>query len=321
VPSFNIDFGDKRASTERWLGRNAPRLAAAAAFAGAVVLIVVQLKGEKGSPDSTTLGLFLIATALGFILLAPAATLKALQRVTRFKVGSVELGLAEIKRAERVRPPQEGDGVRAEPRPRGKGYEDCANRLRNRLNRVRRLLKLKARKDDFAAIAEELRRADLLNRDEETFVVDLQEHDPLSADWSSATEQKFLDDTWAFATRFRALIWDRYVRKQLRDNGWFIVDFPQKPGHRPDFLACRDEKWALVAARVGSLREGKPDNLDVVAKRLGRFHEGPALSVRSIIVPDKARVEMSADLPAQVRTDVRLLTLEESAAAPAPEPV
>ncbi|HSC20965.1 MAG TPA: hypothetical protein VLC07_04485, partial [Solirubrobacterales bacterium] len=245
MPSFNINIGGRWTSTRRWLGRNAPRFAAGAAFAGAVVLIVVQMRGEEGSPDSTTLGLFLIATSLGFILLAPAATLKALQRVTRFKVGSVELGLAEIKRAERVRPPQEGDGVQAEPRPPGKGYEDCASRLRNRLNRVRRLLGLKARKDDYAAIAEELRRTDLLNRDEETFVLDLQEHDPLSADWSAATEQKFLDDTWAFATRFRSLVWDRYVRKQLRENGWFIVDFPQKPGHRPDFLACRDERWTL----------------------------------------------------------------------------
>lgn len=315
------DLKDKakvgREKAEHLMKRALPRFAVAAAFGGAVVLIVVQLDSEKGTPDSTTLGLFLIATALGFVVLAPAATVKGLQRVTRFKVGSVELGLAEIKRAERVRPPQEGDGVRPEPRPRSKGYEDCATRLRKRLNRVRTMLDLKARKNDYVAIAEELRVTGLLTRDEETFVLDLQEHDPLSADWSSATEEKFLDDTWAFATRFRSLVWDRYVRKQLKDSGWFIVDFPQKPGHRPDFLAYRDERWTLVAPRVGSLLKSKPDNLDVAAKRLWRFKSGPVISVRTIVVPDKAQVEMTDDLPAQVKTGIKLLTLEE-ALAPLP---
>jgi hypothetical protein len=290
-------------------------LAAAVAFGGAIALIVVQLEGEKAAPDSTTLGLFVIATALGFVLLVPAATVKGLQRVTRFKVGSVELGLAEIKRAERVRPPQEGDGVRPEPRPKGKGYEDCAERLRNRLNGVRRMVGLNAKKEDYTAIAEELRLTGLLTRDEETFVLDLQEHDPLSADWSSATEAKFLDDTWAFATRFRALVWDRYVRKQLSDGGWFIADFPQKPGHRPDFLAYRDQHWALVAARVGSLLKGKPDNLDVAAKRLWNFNNGPTVSTWLIIVPDKARVEMSDDLPDRAKASVQVLTLKEAVTA------
>ena len=300
---------------EPFIKRTLTRLAAFVAFGGAIALIVVQLDSEKGTPDSTTLGLFLIATALGFILLAPAATVRGLQRVTRFKVGSVELGLAEIKRAERVLPPQEGDGVRPEPRPRSKGYEDCTNRLKKRLNKVRAMLGLEARKNDYAAIAEELRVTGLLTRDEETFVLDLQEHDPLSADWSSATEEKFLDDTWAFATRFRSLVWDRYVRKQLKDSGWFIADFPQEPGHRPDFLAYRDDRWALIAPRVGSLLKSKPDSLDIAAKRLWRFKSGPAISLRSIVVPDKARAEMTDDLPMQVRTGVELLTLEEALAA------
>jgi hypothetical protein len=166
-------------------------LAAALAFAGAVTLIVIQLGGEKASPDSTTLGLFVLAAALGFAFFAPRQATRALKRISIFKVGGVELGLAEIKRAERVRPPQEDDGVQSEPRSRGAaGYEDCVERLPDRIERTRVMLALEARKKNYVEIAEKLRLAELLTRDEETFVLDLlQNYDPLSDDWSSSTEE------------------------------------------------------------------------------------------------------------------------------------
>ncbi len=294
-------------------------LAVAVALAGAIVLIVVQLDSEKSSPDSTTLGLFVLAAALGFAALAPGRTIKGLRRVTRFKVGGIELGLAEIKRAERVRPPQEDDGVRAEARPRSKGYEACVERLRSRLNWMRELLDLEARENDYEGIAEELRIRCLLTRDEETFVVDLQRYDPVSDDWSTAVEEEFLDDTWAFATRFRALVWDRRVRQKLEEAKWFIADYEQKRGHRPDFLAYRDGCWALIAARIGSLDSEKPDDMDKPARRLWRQADGPAITTRAVIVPDLKQVELTDKLPQEVKDGVRLITLKQFLAG-APEP-
>lgn len=287
-------------------------LAAALAFVGAVTLIVVQLRGEKASPDSTTLGLFVLAAGLGFAFLAPGQATRALKRISIFKVGGVELGLAEIKRAERVRPPQEDDGVQSEPRPRGAGYEDCVERLQDRIERTRIMLALKARKKNYAEIAEKLRLAELLTRDEETFVLDLlQNYDPLSDDWSSSTEEKFLDATWAFATRFRALVWDRRVRQQLRADHWFIAGFDQLSGHRPDFLACKEGNWILVASRVGALEEAAPDNFDVAAKRLAAFADGPPVTNRLIVMLDPTRGEITNDAPGEVREKVELVSLEE----------
>lgn len=307
----DLQLSDRFARLLAWL-------AVAAALAGAIVLIVVQLDGEKSTPDSTTLGLFVLAAALGFAALAPRRTIKGLQRVTRFKVGGVELGLAEIKRAERVKPPQEDDGVRAEARPASKGYEACVDRLRSRLNRMRAMLHLKASENDYVGIAEELRVRGLLSRDEETFVVNLQRNDPVSDEWSTAVEEEFLDDTWAFATRFRALVWDRHVRKQLREKGWFIADYEQKRGHRPDFLACGQGRWTLIAARVGSLSSRKPDKMDTPAKRLWRQQKGPEISTRAVIVPDLKHAELSDELPDEVKEGVRLVTLDQFLAG-APE--
>jgi hypothetical protein len=280
------------------------------AFAGAIALIVIQLSGDKASPNSTTLGLFVVAALLGFSALAPRLTIRGLQRVSQFKVGSLEVGLAEIKRAERVRPPQEDDGVRAEKRPRFSGYDSCTSRLQNRLNRMRRMLELSAGKDDYVGIAEELRSLGLLNRDEETFVIDLQSQDPLSNDWSTATEEKFLDDTWAFATRFRALVWDRHVRKTLKGRGWSIFEYEQKRGHRPDFLAYREDRWALLAARVGSIGKTKPDNLDTAARRLWKSRGVPEMTSRSIVVPDLSKGILSDSLDDEIRDGIQVLTLK-----------
>lgn len=304
----------------RWVAPTLAWLAVTLALAGAVGLIVAKLDSTQSAPDGTTLGLFVLAAALGFAALAPGRTIKGLRRVTNFKVGGVELGLAEIKRADRVRPPQEDDGVRAEPRPRSKGYEACVERLRNRLNRIRTMLALDARKNDYEGIAGELRVRGLLTRDEETFVVDLQRYDPISDDWSTAVEEEFLDDTWAFATRFRALIWDRHVRQQLEEKGWFVADYAQKRGHRPDFLAYRDGIWVLIAARVGSLEDDKPDNLDKPAERLSKYEKGLPISARAVIVPSLKGAEFTADLPEAARRDVRLVTLDRFLAGAAETP-
>jgi hypothetical protein len=290
-------------------------IALVAAAAGAIVLMVVQLDDDGASPDSTTFGLFVVAAALGFAALAPGIAVRGLRRVSQFKVGGLELGLAEIKRADRVRPPLEEDGVRSERRPKSSGYDACVARLRNRMNRARATLGLSARKDDYVGIAEEFRSLGLLTRDEETFVVDLQDYDPLSNDWSTATAEKFLDDTWEFATRFRALVWDRQVRKSLKEQRWSIFEFEQSQGHRPDFLAYRDGDWALLAARVGSISKNKPDKLDVAARRLWRFREGPEIASRSILLPELSGGFLSDALDVEVSAGIRVVTLAEFLAA------
>jgi hypothetical protein len=314
-----LKAGNERArgAAHRSPGRVEPRLAwlaAALAFAGAVVLIVVQLSGEKTSPDSTTLGLFVLAVALGFAAIAPSQAIRALKRVSIFKVGGLELGLAEIKRAERVRPPQEADGVWSEPRPRGAGYEDCVERLHDRLERTRKTLGLKVAKNNYVEIARTLYRAELLSDDQETFVRDLlRDRDPVSDDWSAATEAEFLDSTWAFATRFRALVWDRRVRQQLETDHWFIAGFDQDPGHRPDFLAYNkdEDQWILVAPRVGALEEAEPDDMDVPAKRLAFFAAGPPLAGRLIVMSHSTRGKLTEAVTREVREKVRLVSLEE----------
>lgn len=101
------------------------------------------------------------------------------------------------------------------------------------------------------------------------------------------------------------------MRQQLKADHWFIVGFDQLSGHRPDFLACKEGNWILVASRVGALEKAAPDNLDVAAKRLAAFADGPPVASRLIVMLDPTRGEVSNEVPREVREKVELVSLEE----------
>lgn len=289
-------FGDRYAGVHRddRITMRLSWIATTLAFLGAITLIVVQLNSGTHSPDSTTLGLFLLASAFGFAVFTPKSTARAVARVTRVHIGTVELALSAIKQVERLRPPVESDGVRPE-RPTGGGYEDCVTFLQKRLRQIAEMLSIAVTDSGLVGVTEELRLRRLLDRDEETFMLGLlRDHDPVSEDWSSTTEAEFLDGAWAFISRLRALVADRRLRQQLASDGWFLVDFAQPDGHRRDFLAYWEGHWILLASRVGSSRESEsPEILDDVASRLSKMTSGPRIDRRLIVLPDGRRAQFS----------------------------
>jgi hypothetical protein len=289
-------------------------------------LIVAQLSHTHGVADSTTLVLLALVMALLFAVLAPYHTTGALRRVTNFKFGGVELGLGELKLAERLRPPpRENDGLGMRARPKAKSYPEIVERLKERLSETHSMLELDRKPDSYLepdaylAIADKLREMRVLTQDEEAFVLDLIDDDPTTADWSSAAEEGFLDSAWSFAARFRAMVWDRHVRRQLQAKGWFVAQFDQAIGHRPDFLIYRDGQWAVVAARPGSKDETRPENFRRAAERLATCDETIPITVplgaRCLILPSKLRGKLTPVTQPKASGQVRLCDLAEVATA------
>ncbi len=304
----------------RWLLRNAAVFAAAGGLAGIVVLIVLQLRANGNEPDSTTAVLAVLALPLLFTVLAPRETGKALRRVTSFKLAGVEVGLEEIKRAAVAAPvPGEEDGVRTE-RPTGFGIERISERLRSRLRSSRRLLGLRevATADDFPAILAALRERGVLDLTEERLALDLLKGRKIdTSGWSAATEEEFLDAAYRFSQRFRSMVWAREVRNTLEASGWFVVDFRQKVGHRPDLLACHGDRWALLAPRVAGTGK-KPEDFTrpigerlAEAKSLSHFAFGRMLDGRVVVKPQgrEATIGPPFEWNPAARTGVRVLDL------------
>jgi hypothetical protein len=300
-----------------WLGRSwrrfLPWVTAVVALLAVLALIVLQLVKRDGAADSTTVALAAIMIALLFAVLAPLQTRYVLRRITGFKVAGLELGLAEIKRAERVRPlPGENDGVEVGERPltgdAQTEYRKVVDQLKSRLRFTWDILALgqsgEIKKTAYVPIAEQLRGAKLLSRDEEKFIFEtLGGSDLQVADWSAVTSDEFLDSAWEFATRFGPLIWDRYVRRELEKRDWLVADFQQQPGHRRDFLGYWNGKWSVLAARVAGT-DAHPDPLEATRRRLEEFAHGELVAGRRIVIPD-IRVPAGEDL------DVKVLTLSQ----------
>jgi hypothetical protein len=270
-------------------------------FALAVVIAItaVQLVNKNGEADGTTLGLLVLLLLLLFTVLAPAQTSRVLRRITNLKFAGVELAISEVKRAERAKPPpHEDDGVPVDWSSTGDPADDYRllhERMTERLRFCWVILNLRQqdwlKQDDYAQIVYDLRNKDLLTGDEENFVFDVLEQDWSDfSEWTSRTRDAVLGAAWTFATRFGPLIWARYVRNELAKlddlRRWFIADYDQKPGHRPDFLAYRDGRWAVMAARVAGA-EGQPEDLHKTQKRLASFTPEPLISGRRIVIPDE----------------------------------
>ena len=268
--------------------------ASAAAFVLVLAVIVVQL--VQGRPDSTTLVLVGIGTALLFGVFAPDSAGALVERMTNFKVvGVVEVGLDTAVLAKGVTPPgDEGDGVIVERR--GQNLEAVVEKLKEKMRTVNKITNLEKRvgkKSDYPAIVYALAVDRLLDEEEARFVLDLVcGHDLGVKELPYRARQEFLDAAWSFASRFSFVVWDRYVRREMERDGWLVADFKQEPGHRPDFLAYRDGRWALVSARVGR-RKGAEKGVaryPLTRERLEESDLGVPLEGRCIIVPGGERI-------------------------------
>jgi hypothetical protein len=82
------------------------------------------------------------------------------------------------------------------------------------------------------------------------------------------------------------LIWERYVREEMTARGeWLVVDYKQGLGHRPDFLACHDGSWAVIAARIAAV-DKESNSVKTSTTRLLTFPHEKLISGRLIVIPD-----------------------------------
>jgi hypothetical protein len=270
-----------------------PRAAALLGLIALVTLTVIQVHAKRGEADSTSVAFLGLAIVLLFGVVAPTQTSDLVRRITTFKFAGVELGLSDIKRAERVRPlPREDDGVNIRPRPQtgtpDGDYQAVVKELQGRLRFVWDILPVKQdiKKTDYVGITQRLRTESVIDRDEETFILHLLEEARLElGDWSTATQEGFLESAWQYAIRLGPLVWDRWVRQQLSAAGWILANHQQRRGHRPDFLGYREGRWAVMAARIAG-PEDKPAPLDASADRLSSFEPQELVSGRVIVIPD-----------------------------------
>jgi hypothetical protein len=280
------------------------RLTAGVAFLVAVGLLVAQLSGWpnlEGEVDAVTLGLLLLALVLLFATLAPTQTLSFFERITSLKLPGVEVGLTAVSRAEQVQGrlsqsledisteglPKAVDDVKVQKRPSEgntrQQFEVVQKTIKARLRFVHTVVfgKRKETERNYQLTLERLRTKGLLRGDEVALVQDLlgraeSEVEQLPIE----LRNEFLDAAWQFAVRFATLTHERLVRKKLVDQGWILLDFEQNRGHRPDFLAYRDDLWRLVAARV------EPGKLKETRRRLSEA--APPFDAHSVIViPDR----------------------------------
>jgi hypothetical protein len=238
---------------------------------GAVVLVGLQLHNDEGKPDSTTLGLFVAAGLLCFALFAPGMALDAVRRITRLKVGGVEVSLDEIKRASELAPPEQLDGVEGKTRPKNAGYDECVEKLQSKLGQIHCMLRLKASSNDYIAIAEELRRRNLLSRTEEEFVIDPRK--PQLVHRRLQTETRPRVDFLAY-----------------KDGRWILVAACVSPTKK------NPGRLKVAAKRLAKFKD--------------EFENGPPIGAKFIIAPDSKAFIRSAGYVADFEGAVAVVTLE-----------
>lgn len=165
-------------------------------------------------------------------------------------------------------------------------YDDVVEELRNKLEFVRLIVDLQDEvkaEDDYVGIATRLHADGLLEDAELQFVLDLVcERDLGLSKVSDSAREEFLDAAWEFAVRLGSMVWDRYVRRRLAEHGWVIADFRQRKGHRPDFLAHRNSRWIVMAARVGGVSVW---HYGGTAERLAKHSFSVPIAGRCIVIP------------------------------------
>ena len=97
--------------------------------------------------------------------------------------------------------------------------------------------------------------------------------------------KQFMQDAADTVSTFRASVFDPFVRKHLESDGWEIEDFEQQPGHRPDFIARKDERSYRIAPRL--VTSSRSQILARTTKRLKRSADEPVdVAGRILVVPD-----------------------------------
>jgi hypothetical protein len=162
--------------------------------------------------------------------------------------------------------------------------------LSQRLNWLALELTLNGGSDE-ADVVQELWKLDLLDEALARFAMDL--ISPADADISSlpgAVQEDYIDRGWRFANRIRPVVFDRAVRRDLRRSGWFVADFAQPAGHRPDYLASANNEWFLIAPRVAlDTDSASNEETGQIAKTRKRWERdgapGLSLTGRVIVIP------------------------------------
>jgi hypothetical protein len=271
---------------------------AGVALAGAVGLLVWQISEKDTPPDATTLTLFLvIVIALGALL--DSGPFRGLaQRIEGFEGFGIKVALKESARRIDARFPEEDDEVRFKARPRQPGDPKAEiTAVVRELRRKLRFLVISVlgerplvtepdpkhpdRVTEQPLVAR-LESVGLLQRDEAQLAHELLSDLPDElAKWDEEERASFLDNAWSFAFRLATRVFDRHARQQFEARGWFVGDFAQDKGHRPDFIVTRDGHWGLVAARVAA-PTSSVDELDrLISRKWNREESRPV-----IVMPD-----------------------------------
>jgi len=243
-----------------------PKAAAWTIVCGALALLALKLSGLcdfETTIDTAALGLAVLASVVLMGIAAPQTFQQLLDRLESVKTPVGELGFESLARAERAQvqlpvkpdPIEHTDEVQVSAR-RGGGtpleeLQEVRDKLHERLRFVRdAILDLDANLS-YAQVIDKVRVEDLLKPEEFGLVQDIDSKIGSEVEeWPQEVRTEFLDASWKFAIRFGTLIFERLTRKRLKEAGWFVADFEQDPGHRPDFLCYRDGVWLQVAARV-----------------------------------------------------------------------
>ena len=285
---------------------------ACAALLAAILVLVWQVVEKNTAPDATTLALLLVVVAAFAALLDPLPFRNLARRITAFEGFGVKVGL-EVERARDVnaRFPASDDGVKVIARERHPGDPEREVRdvVRAMRARLRFVVKAVLGVDDLVIeprpdLKELVTEQPLVARLESVGLLDRQEakltHELLGdlgqglPSWDEVDRAPFLDNAWNFTGRLTTGLFDRWARKRLKENGWFVGDFEQAKGHRPDFVTVKDNQWARIAARVADPPDSKSMNQTLDRLVTAKASGDPPRPV--IVVPDHVdglRVEIS----------------------------
>jgi hypothetical protein len=285
---------------------------------GVLGVLVLKLLGSEELQkhiDVSAVILVAFVVVLGFIIAAPGEAKKFLKRMTSLKVGAIEVGLQATTLVERVElrvPAPTDDNVGAVEKRNVGGsaaeeFDEVRGKLVERLHFARdAILELDNRTAKPSEIIASINDEKLLAPDEEQVVRDLlgdakEEVCLLDAD----VRKRYLDGAWRFSSRFATLILERRVRNAMVAKKWLLLDFGQTRGHRPDFIAFREEVW-LVATRVDA------GDAQIARGRLGK-QLLPIEARRVIVHPDS--MKEAADAIDDPVTGVELVAFSEIEAA------
>jgi hypothetical protein len=272
---------------------------------GVCLLLILHVGGWWGfddNVDGTTITLLLIGLFILLGLASPDVVRQILDRVENVELpGGVKVGLSAVARAERAQAPLlripdevgSDDDVRVSTRPdtgdARLDLEKVRERLQTRLRFLRDAVLDLPEDTDYPGIVAAVESEDLLTDDELGLVADILERAESEIDkWPASLQKEFLDAAWRFSVRFATLVFERYVRRRLKDAGWFLAEFDQARDHRPDFLSWRDGAWLQVAARV------QPNKLAGTRQRLSRSL-APFGPTPVVVIPTERAADYTAD--------------------------